>query len=39
MKILADILRPKKLEDVVGQNHLIGENKILTNLVNNKKMF
>lgn len=39
MKILADVLRPKKLNDVIGQGHLIGENKILTNLVKNKKMF
>jgi len=39
MKVLADYLRPKKLEDIVGQDHLIGENKILTNLVNNKKLF
>lgn len=39
MKILADTLRPKKLDDVVGQDHLIGKDKILTNLVNNKKIF
>ena len=39
MKVLADILRPTCLDEVVGQNHLIGENKILTNLVKNKKMF
>jgi len=39
MKILADSLRPKKLEDVIGQDHLIGKNKILTNLVENKKVF
>jgi len=39
MKILADSMRPKKLDDVLGQSHLIGENKILTNLVKNKKVF
>jgi len=39
MKILADSMRPKKLEDVFGQEHLIGEGKILTNLVKNKKIF
>ena len=39
MKILADTLRPKKLDDVIGQEHLIGKDKILTNLVNNKKLF
>lgn len=36
---LANILRPKKLEDIIGQEHLVGENKILTNLVKNKKLF
>ena len=39
MEILADKLRPKKLEDIIGQEHLIGPGKILTNLVNNKKLF
>ena len=39
MKILADTLRPKKLDDVIGQDHLIGKDKILTNLVKNKKLF
>lgn len=39
MEILADILRPKKLDDVVGQNHLVGNNKIISNLVKNKKIF
>ena len=36
---LANMLRPKKLDDIIGQEHLIGENKILTNLVKNKKIF
>lgn len=39
MEILADKLRPQKLEDIIGQEHLIGPGKILTNLVNNKKLF
>ena len=39
MEILADKLRPKKLDDIIGQSHLIGEGKILTNLVKNKKLF
>ncbi len=30
---LADRIRPKTLEDVVGQSHIIGEDKLLTNLV------
>lgn len=32
---LADRIRPKTLDDVVGQTHLIGENKILRNIVEN----
>ena len=39
MEILADKLRPKKLDDIIGQSHLIGEGKILTSLVKNKKLF
>lgn len=39
MEILADKLRPKKLDDIIGQSHLIGDGKILTNLVKNKKLF
>ena len=38
-KPLALILKPKSLNDIVGQNHLIGEGKILTNMVKNKKLF
>ena len=36
---LAIKLRPTKLNEVIGQKHLIGENKILTNLINNNKLF
>ncbi len=39
MEILADKLRPKKLDEVIGQTHLIGEGKVLTNLVKNNKLF
>ena len=39
MEVLADKLRPQKLEDILGQKHLIGENKVITNLINNKKIF
>ncbi len=39
MELLADKLRPQKLSDVIGQQHLVGKNKILYNLVNNKKIF
>lgn len=36
---LANMLRPKKLSDVIGQEHLVGKDKVLTNLVKNKKIF
>lgn len=39
MEVLADKLRPTSLNEIVGQEHLIGEGKVLTNLVNNKKFF
>lgn len=39
MEILADKIRPKSLDDIIGQEHLIGKGKILTNLVLNKKLF
>lgn len=39
MEVLADIMRPKYLKDIVGQEHLIGKDKILTNLIKNQKMF
>lgn len=39
MEPLAIKLRPEKLKDVIGQKHLIGKDKILSNLVKNKKVF
>mgnify|MGYP004480969145 FL=1 len=36
---LAIKMRPKCLNDVVGQEHLIGDNKIIRNMVNNKRLF
>ena len=39
MELLANKIRPTKLNEVIGQEHLIGENKILSNLIKNKKMF
>lgn len=39
MELLANKLRPKYLKDVIGQTHLIGDGKVLTNLVNNGKIF
>ena len=38
-ELLAIKMRPKNLEEVIGQRHLIGDGKILTNLVKNKKLF
>ena len=35
MEVLADKLRPKCLDDIIGQKHLVGENKVLRNLVLN----
>ncbi len=39
MELLSNKLRPKKLSDIIGQSHLIGENKILSNMVKNQKIF
>lgn len=38
-ELLAVKMRPKKLDEVIGQDHLIGEGKVITNLVKNKKLF
>ena len=37
--LLADKMRPQKKEDIIGQKHLFGDNKILTNWINNKRLF
>lgn len=39
MEPLAIKMRPKKIDDIVGQKHLIGKDQILYNLVKNKKVF
>ena len=36
---LAIKMAPEKLTDLVGQEHLIGKNKIIYNLIKNKKLF
>ena len=36
---LAIKMRPKTSKEVLGQKHLLGPNKILTNLINNGKLF
>lgn len=33
MEILANKIRPTKLDDIIGQQHLVGKNKVLRNLV------
>ena len=38
-ELLARKMNPKSLSEVVGQRHLIGENKVLSNLVKNKRIF
>lgn len=36
---LANALRPCKLSEVIGQTHLVGEGKIISNMLSNKKIF
>ncbi len=36
---LAIKMRPKTSKDILGQKHLLGENKILSNLIKNKRIF
>ena len=38
-ELLSVKLRPKTLSDVIGQEHLVSEGKIIYNLVSNKKLF
>ena len=39
MDLLQNKLRPEHIKDVLGQDHLIGKNKILSNLVKEHKLF
>ena len=39
MELLANKMRPQSLKDIIGQKHLIGEDKVLSNLVKNGKIF
>lgn len=39
MEPLAIKMRPSNIDEVIGQKHLLGENKILRNLVKNQKLF
>ena len=38
-ELLSIRLRPNKLSEIIGQSHLVGKDKVLTNLVKNKKLF
>lgn len=38
-KPLALVLKPNSLDDIVGQSHLIGPGKIISNMVKSKKLF
>ncbi|MDD4705934.1 MAG: replication-associated recombination protein A [Bacilli bacterium] len=39
MELLANKMRPKKLKDIIGQDHLVGNNKIISNLIKNNKIY
>lgn len=39
MKLLSNELRPKCLAEVIGQKHLVGDNKVISNMIKNKKLF
>lgn len=39
MELLADKIRPTKLSDVIGQKHLVGKNKVISNLISNGHIF
>ncbi len=39
MELLSNTLRPETLSDVIGQSHLVGQGKVLFNMVKNRKIF
>lgn len=39
MELLANMIRPTKLKDIIGQEHLVSKGAILYNLVKNKRLF
>lgn len=39
MEPLAHLMRPRKLTEIIGQQHLVGNNKIISNLIKNKRIF
>lgn len=36
---LAVKMRPNNIDEIIGQTHLLGENKVLRNIINNNKIF
>lgn len=38
MENLANIMRPTKLDEIIGQSHLVGPDKVITNLVNHEHL-
>ncbi len=38
MKPLAERMRPRELDDIIGQQHLTGENGVIRNAINNNKL-
>ena len=39
MKPLAYLMRPTKFSDIVGQDHLVGENGVITRMIKNNDLF
>ncbi len=39
MKPLAYLMRPTKFSEIVGQDHLVGENGVITKMINSKHLF
>lgn len=38
-KPLAELIRPSKLEDIIGQSHLLGENGFIKKMIDNNQLF
>ena len=38
MKPLAYLMRPTKFSDIVGQDHLVGENGVITRMIKNNSL-
>ena len=39
MELLANKIRPQKINDIIGQSHLVGDGKVISNLIKNGKIF